>query len=208
LTPILLSDIEQNGVISSSKRLHGTDSLNLRLIYSKEEIASQVRRLADEISRDYSGKELLLVVVLNGAFIFAADLVRMLSFPVEIDFVTLKSYSGMESCGRVMISRDLDIEAKGKHLLVVEDIIDTGITLEFLLNHLAGKYPDSLKVCTMIDKRGRRRNDITVDYAGIACESGFLVGYGLDFNEKFRELDAIYEVAELPPFGGLNDNTM
>jgi hypoxanthine phosphoribosyltransferase len=164
--------------------------------------------LAGEISRDYSGKELLLVVVLKGAFIFAADLVRMPALPVNIDFVTLKSYSGRESRGRVRISRDMEPDAKGKHLLVVEDIIDTGVTLEFLQNHLAGKYTKSLKVCAMVDKRGRRRKEINVDYAGVVCETGFLVGYGLDLDEKYRELDAIYEVAELPPSGGLNDNTM
>lgn len=182
--------------------------MRLRLLYSKEEIAVSVKRLAEEISRDYSGKELLLVVVLKGAFVFAADLVRMLSLPVQVEFVELESYKGTESCGRVELTRDLTAHVAGRDLLVMEDIIDTGITLDFLLRHLADKGPESLKVCTLIDKRERRRIAVSADYAGIVCNAGFLVGYGLDLDERCREFDAIYEVAELPSSGGLNDNPM
>ena len=197
LTPIHLSDIEQNRVISSSVRLHGEDgNIQLRLLYTKEKIASSVKRLAEEISRDYSGKELLLVVVLKGAFVFAADLVRMLTVPVEVDFVKLKSYQGKESSGRVIITRDLEACVEGRHLLVVEDIIDTGISLEFLNRHLSDRGPRSLRVCTLIDKVERRKIAIEADYAGIVSKGGFLVGYGLDLDESCRELDAIYEVTE------------
>ena len=174
----------------------------LRILYSKKEIDVRVKRLAEEISRDYSGTELLLIVILKGAFIFAADLVRMLNLSVEVDFMKLESYNGRESSGRVNISRDLGSHAEGKHLLVVEDIIDTGITLDFLMRHLAKKGPMSLKVCTLVDKRQRRQTEIPVDYAGIVCESGFLVGYGLDLDERYREFDAIYEVADLASSGG------
>lgn len=208
LTPSHLSDIEQNGAISSFMRFYDTNGERLRLLYSKEEIADRVRRLAADISRDYSGHDILLVVVLKGAFIFAADLVRSLTLPVEIDFVELKSYIGLESSGSVLITRDLTTEAAGKDLLVVEDIIDTGITLDFLLRHLAEKCPKSLKVCTLIDKQERRKVAVAADYTGIVCEGGFLVGYGLDLDERCREFDAIYEVAELPSSGGLNDNPM
>jgi hypoxanthine phosphoribosyltransferase len=164
--------------------------------------------VADEISRDYAAQELSLVVVLKGAFIFAADLARSLGMPIEIDFVTLSSYSGLKSTGMVKITKDVETIMTGKNLLVVEDIVDTGITLDFLLRHLASKGPKSLKVCTLIDKRERRRIAVTVDYAGIVCNRGFLVGYGLDLDERCRELEAIYEVADLSSCGGLNDNSM
>jgi hypoxanthine phosphoribosyltransferase len=177
-------------------------------VFSQEEIAAAVRRLADEISRDYTDRDLLLIVVLKGAFIFAADLARCLSLPIEIDFIKLASYSGMESAGRVEITIDVERVIAGKDVLVVEDIVDTGITLDFLLRHLAGKGPKSIKVCTLIDKRERRQITVKVDYAGIICNRGFLIGYGLDLNEQCRELDAIYEVADLPSCGGLNVNSM
>jgi hypoxanthine phosphoribosyltransferase len=180
----------------------------LRLLFTKEEIATVVKRVAAEISRDYAGEELLLVVVLKGAFIFAADLVRLLRLPVEIDFVELESYCGMESMGSVRVTRDLDTDLAGKNVLVVEDIIDTGVTLDFLLQYLADKGPRRIRVCTLIDKRERRRIAIAADYAGIVCNRGFLVGYGLDLDESLRELEAIYEVADLPSSGGLNDYSM
>ena len=164
--------------------------------------------MAHEISSDYAGQELVLIVVLKGAFIFAADLARSLGLPIEIDFVELASYSGVESTGRVEIKKDVETVMAGKNVLVVEDIVDTGITLDFLLRHLAGRGPKSLKVCTLIDKRERRQIAVTVDYAGIVCNRGFLVGYGMDLDERCRELEAIYEVADLPSCGGLNDNSM
>ena len=209
MTHFLLSDIEQNGDISGLKRCCVTNwDAQLRLVYSKEEIIAAVQRVADEISREYAGQELLLVVVLKGAFIFAADLVRRLRLPVEIDFVKLASYSGKESTGSVRITKDVESVVADRNIIVVEDIIDTGITLDCLLRDLTEKGPKSLKVCTLIDKRERRRIAITVDYAGIVCKSGFLVGYGLDMDENCREFDAIYEVADLPSSGGLNDNSM
>ncbi len=180
----------------------------LEPVFSREEIASAVARLAEEIARDYAGRKLSLVVVLTGAFIFAADLARRVKAPVEIDFVKLASYNGLETSGRVKISKDVEAELAGKDVLVLEDIVDTGITLEFLLRHLAGKGPKSLKVCALIDKRERRRADVIVDYAGFVCNKGFLVGYGLDLDERYRELDAIYEVADQRSCGGLNDNSM
>jgi hypoxanthine phosphoribosyltransferase len=180
----------------------------LRMLYSKEEIAAAVMRVADEIRRDYAGQELLLVVVLKGAFIFAADLVRVLGLPLKIDFIELESYCGMETAGTVRITRDIGTDPAGKNILVVEDIIDTGVTLDFLLQYLADKGSGSIRVCTLIDKRERRRIAVSADYAGIVCKRGFLAGYGLDLDECYRELDAIYEVADLPSSGGLNDHSM
>lgn len=183
-------------------------SIKLEPVFSQEEIAAAVQRLADEIARDYAGRKLSLVVVLKGAFIFAADLARRLKMPVEIDFIKLASYDGSETSGRVRILQNVETQLAGKDVLVLEDIVDTGITLEFLLRHLAGKSPRSLKICALIDKRERRRTDVMVDYAGLVCNNGFLVGYGLDLDERYRELDAIYEIADLTSCGGLNDNSM
>jgi hypoxanthine phosphoribosyltransferase len=189
-------------------RLSGSErGVDLRILYSEQEIAAVVKRIASEISRDYSEKDLLLVVVLKGAFIFAADLVRMLTIPVKIDFVKLKSYVGSESSGTVRITRDIETEAAGKDLLIVEDIIDTGLTLDFLLRHLSGKDPRSIKVCSLVDKRIRRKIDIKADYSGVVCDGGFLIGYGLDLDERCREFGSIYEVVEQPS-GGMHDNTM
>lgn len=181
---------------------------NLRLIYTRDEISSRVKLLAEKITRDYKGKNLLFVVVLKGAFVFAADLIRMLEVPVEIDFVGIESYIGKESTGRVRVTKDLISDVTGKDLLVIEDIVDTGITLDFLLKHLGAKGPRSIKVCTLIEKRERRQIAMEADYAGIVCSNGFLVGYGLDLDEQFRELDALYEVEEFPSSGGLNDYPM
>jgi len=180
----------------------------LLLLYSKEEIAAAVKRVADEIRRDYAGHELLLIVVLKGAFIFAADLVRVLGLPVEIDFVEIESYRGMESVGSVRVTREIETDLAGKNILVIEDIVDTGVTLDFLLRYMRDKGPGSLRVCTLIDKRERRRIAVAADYAGIVCNQGFLVGYGLDLDESLRELEAIYEVPVLPSSGGLNDHSM
>ncbi|KAF0215255.1 MAG: hypoxanthine [Geobacteraceae bacterium] len=182
-------------------------SVELRLLYTGKRIAAEVGRLAHEISSDYAGRELLLVVVLKGAFIFAADLARRIRLPLTVDFVKLASYNGMESTGKVVITKDIETAAAGKHVLVVEDIVDTGLSLAFLLESLRSRGPKSLKVCTLIDKRERRRVDVSADYVGIVCDRGFLVGYGLDLDESRRELPAIYEVVNSPS-GGLNDSPM
>jgi hypoxanthine phosphoribosyltransferase len=209
LTHFSLSVIEQKGAIANLKRVcRIKKEPQFRLVYSKEEITAAVQRLADTISNDYAGQELLLVVVLKGAFFFAADLSRRLRLPLEIDFVKLASYIGRETSGMVKITKDVETIIAGKNVLVVEDIIDTGLTVDFLLRYLAGRGPKSLKVCTLIDKRQRRQSDVTADYTGLFCNKGFLVGYGLDMDESYRELDAIYEVADSPSCGGLNDNSM
>jgi len=169
------------------------EGMDRRLLYSEKRIADEVQRLAKEISSSYAGEELLMVVVLKGAFFFAADLARQVQLPLTLDFIKLSSYSGMESTGRVTIAKDLETSIAGKHVLVVEDIIDTGLTLAFLLERLWEREPKSLKVCTLIDKQERRRVEVTADYVGIACKGGFLVGYGLDLDEKMRELSQIYE---------------
>lgn len=169
---------------------------NLQELYSKQRIKAEVSRLAGEISAAYAGKELLVVVVLKGALFFAADLVRALRVPVQMDFLKLSSYAGTRTTGTVLIQKDLDASVAGRHVLVVEDIVDTGLTLNFLLDLLRQRGAQSLSVCTLIDKTERRQADITPDYVGISCPGGFLVGYGLDLDERMRELSAIYEIIE------------
>lgn len=168
--------------------------VTLHEIFSKEWIEQAVRRLGLEISTDYAGKELLVVVVLKGAFIFAADLVRNITLPVMVDFVEIASYSGMNSTGRATLTRDLTIPVQGRHVLVVEDIVDAGLSLSFLLEILRGGNPESLRVCTLIDNRRRRSVPVEPDYAGVRCTCGYLVGYGLDMDQRYRELPALYEV--------------
>lgn len=169
--------------------------MDKKLVFSTERIDAATGRLADEINSDYQGRDLLLVVVLNGAFIFAADLVRKLSIPLTVSFIRLSSYAGTESTGRVSLAGDLDMEVAGRDVLVVEDIIDTGLSLGFLLDALRSRNPASLKVCALVDKRSRRKLPLDADYAGLVCEDGFLIGYGLDLDGRFRELPAIYELS-------------
>jgi hypoxanthine phosphoribosyltransferase len=168
-----------------------------KLILSREEIARKVQELAKQIDRDYAGQDLLLLGILKGAFIFLADLARALEVSTEVDFVRLMSYgASTETSGEVHITKDLELPIKDRHVLVVEDIVDAGLTLDFLLGHLASHNPASLKVCCLIDKRERRQVDVPLDYVGFTVEKGFLVGYGLDRGEKFRNLPEVYELVE------------
>lgn len=158
-------------------------------------IAQRLDGLAETINRDYQGKELLLIGILKGACIFLSDLARRLDMPVQIDFVRLASYGqAADSSGSVAITKDVELPVEGRHVLVVEDIIDTGLTLAWYLDYLEKLKPASVRVCAMVDKRERREVDVALDYVGISVQGGFLVGYGLDFAEKHRNLPAIYEV--------------
>jgi hypoxanthine phosphoribosyltransferase len=185
-----------------------SEELELRLLFPADRISAEVQRLAEAISHDYEGQDLLLVVVLKGAFVFAADLVRCIRIPFTLDFIRLSSYSGTETTGEVNLISDLLLPVEGKHILVVEDIVDTGASLSFLLEQLKSRGPKSLKVCALIDKLERRQTAAVADYTGMVCSSGFLVGYGLDLDERCRQLPAIYEVVANPSRGGLNDSTM
>ena len=171
--------------------------VDLRLICPENRISAEVQRLADKITADYAGQELLLIVVLKGAFIFAADLARRIRLPLTLDFVKLSSYNDMETTGEVSLVYDTETSVTGKHVLVIEDVVDTGLSLAFLLQRLRRREPKSLRVCAMIDKQGRRRVDVTADYTGIVCDDRFLVGYGLDLNERCREFPAIYEIVPI-----------
>lgn len=164
-------------------------------VIKKKDIDKAVASMARNISSDYAGRDLIVIGVLNGAFIFMADLVRHLSIPVEIDFVRVASYgTGTESSGHIQLTKDIEIDIRGKDLLVVEDIIDTGLTLSYLVDHMKSFGPRSIKICTLIDKRERREVEIHADYAGHVIREGYLVGYGLDHAEKYRNLPEIYHL--------------
>ena len=170
---------------------------NYRLVpcISAEEVDKQVNDLAARINRDYEGKSLIVIGILKGACIFLSDLVRRLSMPVEIDFVRLASYGkGSVTSGEIKITKDVELPIAGRHVLVVEDIVDTGTTLIWFLDYLRQRQPESVKICALVDKLERREVEVPLDYVGIRVDKGFLVGYGLDFGEKHRNLPAIHEV--------------
>ena len=163
-----------------------------KVFFSKEELASIVERLGAQISKDYEGKNLTLVSILKGSVIFMADLMRQITVPCEIDFMCVSSYgSGTKSTGNVKIIKDLDIDLHGKDLLLVEDILDSGKTLSYVRNMLEQRNPSSIKICTLLDKPERREADIYADYSGTFVPDEFVVGYGLDYAEKYRNLPYI-----------------
>jgi len=164
-------------------------------VLKKEEIDETVARLARQISTDYKNRELVLIGVLKGAFIFLADLVRHLTIPVKLDFVCLSSYEeGISSKGTVRTRKELEIDVKGKDVLIVEDIVDSGLTMNHLIHYMEIFKPKSVRICTLIDKRERRKIDMDIEYVGHQIEQGFLVGYGLDCAEDYRYLSAIYSL--------------
>jgi hypoxanthine phosphoribosyltransferase len=165
----------------------------LKILISHDQIAEAVTRLALEINRDYRGKQPLLISVLKGSFVFMADLIRQLDLVLELDFVRLSSYgAARESSGKVRVIQGVKTAVKGRDVLVVEDIVDTGITTSFLLDYLKKKKPASLKLCALTDKPSRRRVPVPIDYLGFTVPNRFIVGYGLDCGEKFRNLADIY----------------
>lgn len=168
-----------------------------KILYSRDVIDRKVKELAGQISRDFSGKDLVVVGVLKGSFIFMADLIRAMTIPCTIDFIRLASYgAGTVSSGKVRITKDIETSITGRDVLVVEDIIDTGLTLAFLKNQLLERSPRTLKFCTLIDKKHRREVEFRSDYVGFDLDQGFVVGYGLDFDEKARYLPDVYVLEE------------
>mgnify|MGYP001045601772 CR=1 FL=1 len=165
------------------------------LVISKERLQETVCALGARISADYAGKELVLVGVLNGAFIFLADLVRAVSIPHQIDFIRVASYGQSDSSsGTIRMAKDIELDIRGKHVLLVEDIVDTGTTLAWLSERFKDKQAASVKICALIDKKERRKTEVPLDYLGFVRD-GFLVGYGLDFAEQYRSLPEIYSLS-------------
>ena len=168
------------------------------VMFSQEEIEAKVIELAKQIEKDYKGQDLLLVGILKGASVFVADLMRKIDLNVNIDFMSVSSYgSGTVSSGTVKILKDLDVDIKDKNVLIVEDIIDSGITLRNLYDTLMTREPRSLKLCTLLNKPERKKVDVNVDYVGFVIEDKFIVGYGIDYDEKYRNLPYIAIVEDV-----------
>jgi hypoxanthine phosphoribosyltransferase len=159
------------------------------ILIGEEELQARIRELGAELSVDYAGREVLLVGVLKGAVFFMADLMRSLTIPCEIDFMAISSYgASTDSSGVVRILKDLDINIEGRHVLVVEDIVDSGLTLSYLMRNLESREPASLEVCALLTKPTRREIDVPVRYIGFEIPNRFVIGYGLDFAERYRNL--------------------
>ncbi len=174
-----------------------------RVLFTEEELKARVAEIAARIDKDYAGKEPMLISVLRGSFIFMADLARAITLPCTVDFMAVSSYgSGTTSSGQVKITKDLSESIEGRDIIVVEDILDSGNTLSYLFQLLQARHPASVRLCTLLDKPSRRTKPITADYTGFTVDDLFVVGYGLDYAEKYRNLPyigilkpAVYEKA-------------
>ncbi len=162
------------------------------VLYSEEVISKRVKELGAAISKDYEGKDLLVVGVLKGSIVFTADLIKGITIPCELDFMAVSSYGkASESSGIVRILKDLDNDIEGKHILIVEDIVDTGTTLSYLLKYLKARKAESIEIVALLNKEARRKSNVTVKYSGFDVPDEFIVGYGIDYAEKYRNLPFI-----------------
>ncbi len=163
-----------------------------RILFSEEEISAKVAEIGRRISSDYAGKEVLMIGILKGAMIFLADLVREITVPVQYDFMAVSSYgASSKSSGEVRILKDLEYGVEGRHIIVVEDIVDTGLTLNYLAENLKSRDPASVKICTLLDKPSRRIEPVEIDYNGFVIPDEFVVGYGLDYSDRYRNFPNI-----------------
>ena len=164
-------------------------------VLKKDDIGKMVVAVARKISLDYKDRELILIGVLKGSFVFLSDLIRNLSIPVKVDFVGVSSYSDKtSSSGKIQLTKSIEIDIKNKNVLVVEDIVDSGLTLAWLIDYLMSFEPKAVNICALIDKRERRETQIQIDYTCHVVQEGFLVGYGLDYAEDYRNLPEIYHL--------------
>ena len=163
-----------------------------KILYTPEAIERTVDELAQRLNRDYAGKTVLMVCILKGASVFFCDLIRRLDFDVRLDFMSLSSYgSATDSSGAVCLRKDLDVSIKDIDVVVVEDIVDSGLTMSYLIDNLQARGPKSVKICALMDKPSRRKADVTVEYSGMEIPDAFVVGYGLDYAERYRNLPYI-----------------
>jgi len=160
------------------------------ILISEEQIQSRIRELGEILTRDYADKNPIIIGVLKGVVIFYSDIIRQIKVPCQMDFMWISSYAGTDSTGNMIVRKDISSDIKGRHVLILEDIYDTGHSLSFVHEHLMSKEPASLKICTLLDKPSRRKEGITLqaDYVGFEVPNAFVVGYGLDFNEYYRNL--------------------
>ena len=161
-----------------------------KILLSEEQIKARIRELGEELTRDYAGKNPVIVGVLKGVVVFYADMIREIKVPCQMDFMWISSYAGTQSTGSMEVKRDVTVDIRDRHVLILEDIFDTGNSLDFTYRHLMSRKPASLKICTLLDKPERRKPGITLkaDYTGFTIPNEFVVGYGLDFNEYYRNL--------------------
>ncbi len=170
---------------------------HLKPLFSKEDIEQRITELSRQISADFKDTHLIIIGVLKGSFIFLADLMRNLTLDVSIDFVEISSYGSFQrSSGTCVVHKNLSTDITDRDILIVEDIVDTGDTLAFLTHQFLHKSPRSIKTCALINKQARRKQHVSLDYCGFTIEDGFIVGFGLDHNEKYRSLPALYELID------------
>lgn len=166
-------------------------------LLSTQEIEARVAQLGAQISADYAGKDVLVVGILKGAFVFCADLIRQMDLPVQMDFMAVSSYgASTESSGVIRIVKDLEASVEGRHVLLVEDIVDSGLTLRYLREYMERQNPASLRICVLLDKPTRRKTEVKVDYTGFTIPDEFIVGYGIDYAERYRNLPYIGIIGE------------
>ncbi len=165
-----------------------------KVVLSEEQIQSRIKELGAQINRDYKGKTPVVICMLKGAIVFFSDVVRCLDIPLTMEFVRLSSYKNGTTSGDMELITDIDIDITGKDLLIIEDVVDSGKTLSFFIELLKKRNPASVKICAFLDKPERRTVDVKVDYVGFRVECGFVIGYGLDYAERFRELPYLAEI--------------
>ncbi len=163
-----------------------------KVLFSKEQLAKRIKELAVQLDKDYAGKTPLMVAILKGSVMFFTDLIREMTLPLEIDFMSISSYgSGVKSSGEVKMIKDLDNKIEGKDVIIVEDIVDSGYTMKYLTHLLEARNPSSIKICALLDKPSRRETDVAVDYKGFEVGNEFVVGYGLDYAARYRNIPFI-----------------
>lgn len=166
-----------------------------KILFPSSELGKRVSELGNQITDDYKGKEILLVSILRGGVIFLSDLIKEIDLPLSIDFMSISTYGiNDEASGVVRITKDLEDSIEGKDVIIVEDIIDTGLTISYLLRNLKSRYPNSISICTLLNREVRRIIDVDIKYVGFSIGEKYIVGYGLDYKQKFRNLESIYEL--------------
>jgi hypoxanthine phosphoribosyltransferase len=187
--------IEENPENHFQENILKSDILG-KILFSSSVIKGRVYELGNEIAADYTNRDLLLVCVLRGGVIFLTDLIRKIDLELSVDFMSISTYQGINktSTGVVKITKDLEESIEGKDVVIIEDIIDTGLTISYLLRNLKARYPNSIEICTLLDRNIRRIADINIKYVGFKIGDEYLVGYGLDYKQKYRNLESIYEI--------------
>jgi hypoxanthine phosphoribosyltransferase len=187
--------MEENPEIHFKENILKSDILG-KILFSSSVIQERVYELGNEITNDYTNKDLLLVCVLRGGVVFLTDLIRKIDLELSVDFMSISTYQGINktSTGVVKITKDLEESIEGKDVVIIEDIIDTGLTISYLLRNLKARYPNSIEICTLLDRNIRRIADINIKYVGFKIGDEYLVGYGLDYRQKYRNLESIYEI--------------